>query len=77
MLIDVDNISSRRINQTLGNIRQEKYSIISYLGEELLSFRDFINRPDPKQEYVSQWQIDFNNLHLDLRIIVQIRHRHD
>ena len=46
--------------KTLHHIRHEKYEVVDYLGEVLKSFKDFVQRPDPKQEYVSQWQIDFN-----------------
>ena len=66
-MIDAENLCSRRIGHTLENIRNAKYSIISYLGAVLDSFHTFIQRPDPKQEYVSQWQLDFNNLNHDLR----------
>ena len=48
--------------KTLHHIRHEKYEVVDYLGEVLKSFKDFVQRPDPKQEYVSQWQIDFNRL---------------
>ena len=59
-IIDGDNLAERRLMKTLHHIRHEKYEVVDYLGEVLKSFKDFVQRPDPKQEYVSQWQIDFN-----------------
>ena len=53
-------MAERRLMKTLHHIRHEKYEVVDYLGEVLKSFKDFVQRPDPKQEYVSQWQIDFN-----------------
>jgi len=53
-------LAERRLMKTLHHIRHEKYEVVDYLGEVLKSFKDFVQRPDPKQEYVSQWQIDFN-----------------
>ena len=66
-LLDSDSLIQRRLLKSLKNIRAEQYSVISYLGDVLDSFKRFIKRPDPKQEYVSQWQIDFNQLEPDVR----------
>ena len=72
-LLDSDALVQRRLLKSLRNIRSEQYSIIKYLGDVLESFTRFITRPDPKQEYVTQWQADFNQLEPDIRYDMEVQ----
>ena len=62
-----DRLCETRAKSVLQSIRTEKYTTINYLGEVRSSFIDFVHRPDPKQEYVSEWQRKFNSIEFDLR----------
>ena len=62
-----DRLCETRAKSVLQSIRNEKYTTINYLGEVRSSFLDFVHRPDPKQEYVSEWQRKFNSIEFDLR----------
>ncbi|ERE85825.1 sperm flagellar protein 2 [Cricetulus griseus] len=54
------------IKTVLRYLRENQHSIISYLYETRTSFQEFLRRPDHKQDFVSQWQADFNSLPEDL-----------
>uniref|UniRef100_F7AB98 Sperm flagellar 2 n=1 Tax=Monodelphis domestica TaxID=13616 RepID=F7AB98_MONDO len=47
-------------------IRDERHSVLYYLHNVRLNYQGYLKRPDHKQEFVSQWQEDFNNLPEDL-----------
>ena len=58
----------RRIFTCLDNIRNERESMLQYLGTVIENFSVFVDRPDPKQEYIYQWQMEFNKITDDIRL---------
>ncbi|KAL6042801.1 hypothetical protein STEG23_015389, partial [Scotinomys teguina] len=54
------------IKTGLRYLRENQHSILSYLYETRTSFQEFLKRPDHKQDFVSQWQADFNSVPEDL-----------
>ncbi|XP_077318994.1 sperm flagellar protein 2 isoform X1 [Lithobates pipiens] len=54
------------IKAGLKSMRQERFIVIHYLYDIRNKFKDYLKRPDHKQEFVSQWQSDFNNIPEDL-----------
>ncbi|XP_036062821.1 sperm flagellar protein 2 [Onychomys torridus] len=54
------------IKTVLRYLRENQHSILSYLYETRTSFKEFLRRPDHKQDFVSQWQTDFNSVPEDL-----------
>uniref|UniRef100_A0A670YFV2 Sperm flagellar 2 n=1 Tax=Pseudonaja textilis TaxID=8673 RepID=A0A670YFV2_PSETE len=50
------------IKATLRCLRDEQHVIIYYLNH----FKDYLKRPDHKQEFVTQWQVDYNSVTDDL-----------
>ncbi|XP_051006911.1 sperm flagellar protein 2 isoform X2 [Acomys russatus] len=54
------------IKTVLRYLRENQHSMLSYLYETRTSFQEFLRRPDHKQQFVSQWQADFNSIPEDL-----------
>ncbi|XP_012974476.2 sperm flagellar protein 2 isoform X3 [Mesocricetus auratus] len=54
------------IKTVLRYLRENQHSILSYLYETRTSFQEFLRRPDHKQDFVAQWQADFNSVPEDL-----------
>uniref|UniRef100_A0A8C8TQP5 Sperm flagellar 2 n=1 Tax=Peromyscus maniculatus bairdii TaxID=230844 RepID=A0A8C8TQP5_PERMB len=54
------------IKTVLRYLRENQHTILSYLYETRTSFKEFLRRPDHKQNFVSQWQTDFNSVPEDL-----------
>ncbi|XP_073747127.1 sperm flagellar protein 2 isoform X5 [Callorhinus ursinus] len=62
----IENSYINSIKTVLRHLREEQHSVISYLYEVRTNFQHFLRRPDHKQDFVSQWQADFNTLPDDL-----------
>ncbi|XP_037655028.1 sperm flagellar protein 2 isoform X4 [Choloepus didactylus] len=54
------------IKRVLRHLREDQHFVLSYLYEVRTSFQQFLRRPDHKQDFVAQWQADFNSLPEDL-----------
>ncbi|KAM3848093.1 sperm flagellar protein 2 [Vipera latastei] len=54
------------IKATLRCLRDEQHVIIHYLSDIRNHFKDYLKRPDHKQEFVTQWQVDYNSVADDL-----------
>ncbi|XP_052599103.1 sperm flagellar protein 2 isoform X4 [Peromyscus californicus insignis] len=54
------------IKTVLRYLRESQHTMLSYLYETRTSFKEFLRRPDHKQDFVSQWQTDFNSVPEDL-----------
>ncbi|XP_042731295.1 LOW QUALITY PROTEIN: sperm flagellar protein 2 [Lagopus leucura] len=63
----VENVYVNTIKTVLRCLRDEQYSMIHYLADIRKKFQDYLKHPDHKQEFVSQWQSDFNSVSDDLR----------
>ncbi|KAI1240172.1 hypothetical protein IHE44_0011626, partial [Lamprotornis superbus] len=63
----VENTYINTIKTVLRCLRDEQYSIIHYTADIRKNFQDYLKRPHHKQEFVSQWQIDFNSIADDLQ----------
>ncbi|KAM6290170.1 sperm flagellar protein 2 [Aegotheles albertisi] len=63
----VENTYINTIKTILRCLRDEQHSVICYLADIRKNFQDYLKRPDLKQEFVSQWQSDFNSIADDLR----------
>ncbi|XP_040512458.1 sperm flagellar protein 2 isoform X5 [Gallus gallus] len=63
----VENVYVNTIKTVLRCLRDEQYSVIYYLADIRKNFQDYLKHPDHKQEFVSQWQSDFNSIPDDLR----------
>ncbi|XP_021234980.1 sperm flagellar protein 2 isoform X4 [Numida meleagris] len=69
----VENVYMNTIKTILRCLRDEQYSMIYYLADISFTiiyrkkFQDYLKHPDLKQEFVSQWQSDFNSISDDLR----------
>uniref|UniRef100_A0A8C2T707 Sperm flagellar 2 n=1 Tax=Coturnix japonica TaxID=93934 RepID=A0A8C2T707_COTJA len=63
----VENVYVNTIKTVLRCLRDERYSLIYYLADIRKNFQDYLQRPDLKQEFVSQWQSDFNSISDELR----------
>ncbi|OXB79162.1 UNVERIFIED_CONTAM: hypothetical protein H355_006621 [Colinus virginianus] len=63
----VENVYVNTVKTILRCLRDEQYSMIHYLADIRKKFQDYLKRPDFKQEFVSQWQSDFNSISDDLR----------
>ncbi|XP_062310029.1 sperm flagellar protein 2 [Osmerus eperlanus] len=55
------------IKTVMQNLRRERIVIIHHLFNIREEYKQFLCRPDLKQEFVSQWQQDFNSLPDDMR----------
>ncbi|XP_036602308.1 sperm flagellar protein 2 [Trichosurus vulpecula] len=62
----IENSYINTIKAILRQIRDERHSVLFYLHDIRLNYQEYLQRPDHKQEFVSQWQADFNNLPEDL-----------
>ncbi|NXN28768.1 SPEF2 protein, partial [Nycticryphes semicollaris] len=63
----VENSYITTIKTVLRCLRDEQHSVIYYLADIRKKFQDYLKLPDLKQEFVSQWQSDFNSVADDLR----------
>ncbi|KAM6229608.1 sperm flagellar protein 2 [Porphyrio hochstetteri] len=63
----VENAYVTTIKMILRCLRDEEHAMIYYLADVRSKFRDYLKHPDHKQEFVSQWQSDFNSIADDLR----------
>ncbi|OPJ82472.1 sperm flagellar protein 2 isoform B [Patagioenas fasciata monilis] len=63
----VENVYVNTIKTILRCLRDEQHSVIHYLADIRKKFQDYLKRPDLKQDFVSQWQLDFNSVADDLR----------
>ncbi|XP_008573011.1 PREDICTED: sperm flagellar protein 2 [Galeopterus variegatus] len=62
----VENSYINTIKTVLRNLREDQHTVVAYLYEIRTSFQEFLRRPDHKQDFVAQWQADFNSLPGDL-----------
>ncbi|KAE8636517.1 hypothetical protein XENTR_v10003025 [Xenopus tropicalis] len=62
----IENVYGMTIKTVLRNLRQERLTVIHYLYDIRVHLKDYLKRPDHKQEFVSQWQSDFNSTADDL-----------
>ncbi|XP_039398894.1 sperm flagellar protein 2 isoform X14 [Mauremys reevesii] len=62
----VENTYENTIKTILRCLREERFSVIHYLADNRNHFKDYLKRPDHKQEFVSQWQSDYNSIADDL-----------
>ncbi|KAM9331025.1 sperm flagellar protein 2 [Gastrophryne carolinensis] len=53
------------IKAELRSMREERFTLIHYLHDIRNTFKDYLERPDHRQEFVSQWQSVFNSLDED------------
>ncbi|NWU07218.1 SPEF2 protein, partial [Cephalopterus ornatus] len=63
----IENAYINTIKTVLRCLRDEQYTMIHYIADIRKNFQDYLKRPDLKQEFVSQWQTDFNSISDDLR----------
>ncbi|NWQ76591.1 SPEF2 protein, partial [Columbina picui] len=63
----VENAYVNTIKTILRCLRDEQHSVIYYLADIRKKFQDYLKRPDLKQDFVSQWQLDYNSVADDLR----------
>ncbi|NWZ62372.1 SPEF2 protein, partial [Acrocephalus arundinaceus] len=63
----VENTYMNTIKTVLRCLRDEQYTIIHYTADIRRNFQDYLKRPHLMQEFVSQWQTDFNSIADDLR----------
>ncbi|XP_026639630.1 sperm flagellar protein 2 [Microtus ochrogaster] len=54
------------IKTVLRYLRDNQHTILSYLYDTRTNFQEFLRRPDHKQDFVAQWQADFNSVPEDL-----------
>ncbi|XP_076973076.1 sperm flagellar protein 2 isoform X4 [Tamandua tetradactyla] len=54
------------IKTVLRHLREHQHFVLYYLYEVRTSFQQFLRRPDHKQDFVTQWQADFNSFPDDL-----------
>ncbi|XP_021117165.1 sperm flagellar protein 2 isoform X2 [Heterocephalus glaber] len=62
----IENSYINTIKTALRHLREDQHSVLAYLYEIRTSFQELLRAPDYKQEFVSQWQADFNSLPDDL-----------
>ncbi|KAK2492976.1 hypothetical protein MC885_017740, partial [Smutsia gigantea] len=62
----IENSYVNSVKTVLRHLREDQHSVLSYLYEIRTNFQRFLRRPDHKQDFVSQWQADFNSLPEDL-----------
>uniref|UniRef100_A0A8C3R097 Sperm flagellar 2 n=1 Tax=Cyanoderma ruficeps TaxID=181631 RepID=A0A8C3R097_9PASS len=63
----VENTYMNTIKTVLRCLRDEQYTIIHYTADIRRKFQDYLKRPHLMQEFVSQWQTDFNSIADDLQ----------
>ncbi|KAG8512669.1 Sperm flagellar protein 2, partial [Galemys pyrenaicus] len=62
----IENSYISTIKRALRHLRESQHTVVTHLYEIRTSFQQFLRRPDHKQDFVSQWQTDFNSLPDDL-----------
>ncbi|XP_032134861.1 sperm flagellar protein 2 isoform X5 [Sapajus apella] len=62
----IENSYINTIKTALRYLREDQHTVLSNLYEIRTSFQEFLTRPDYKQDFVAQWQADFNSLPDDL-----------
>ncbi|XP_065729297.1 sperm flagellar protein 2 [Phocoena phocoena] len=62
----IENSYINSIKTVLRHLREGQHMVIAYLYDIRTDFQQFLRRPDHKQDFVSQWQADFNSLPDDL-----------
>ncbi|XP_033615101.1 sperm flagellar protein 2 isoform X3 [Fukomys damarensis] len=62
----IENSYVNTIKTALRHLREDQHSVLAYLYDIRTSFQQLLRGPDYKQEFVSQWQADFNSLPDDL-----------
>ncbi|XP_036703493.1 sperm flagellar protein 2 [Balaenoptera musculus] len=62
----IENSYINSIKTVLRHLREGQHTVIAYLYDIRTGFQQFLRRPDHKQDFVSQWQADFNSLPDDL-----------
>ncbi|KAM7149843.1 sperm flagellar protein 2 isoform 2-T2 [Molossus nigricans] len=62
----IENSYVNSIKTVLRNLREDQHVVIAFLYDIRTSFQQFLRRPDHKQDFVSQWQADFNSLPEDM-----------
>ncbi|XP_054439986.1 sperm flagellar protein 2 [Pteronotus mesoamericanus] len=62
----IENYYVDSIKTVLRNLREDQHIVLNFLYKIRTSFQQFLRRPDHKQNFVSQWQADFNSLPEDL-----------
>uniref|UniRef100_A0A8C8SWJ8 Sperm flagellar 2 n=1 Tax=Pelusios castaneus TaxID=367368 RepID=A0A8C8SWJ8_9SAUR len=62
----IENTYENTIKTILRCLREERHSVIHYLADTRNHFKDYLKRPDHKQEFVAQWQSDYNSIADDL-----------
>nr|XP_031299761.1 sperm flagellar protein 2 isoform X1 [Camelus dromedarius] len=62
----IENSYINSIKTALRHLREDQHMVFAYLYDIRTSFQEFLRRPDHKQDFVSQWQADFNSLPDDL-----------
>ncbi|XP_058573249.1 sperm flagellar protein 2 [Neofelis nebulosa] len=62
----IENSYIDSIKTVLRHLREGQHVVLTYLYEVRTNFQQFLKRPDHKQNFVSQWQADYNCLPDDL-----------
>uniref|UniRef100_A0A8C6DYS5 Sperm flagellar 2 n=2 Tax=Moschus TaxID=68410 RepID=A0A8C6DYS5_MOSMO len=62
----IENSYINSIKTVLRQLREGQHTVLAYLYDIRTGFQQFLRRPDHKQDFVSQWQADFNSLPDDL-----------
>ncbi|XP_046278281.1 sperm flagellar protein 2 isoform X4 [Marmota monax] len=62
----IENSYISTIKTVLRHLREDQHAVLAYLYQIRTSFQEFLRRPDHKQDFVAQWQADFNSLPDDL-----------
>ncbi|XP_069483223.1 sperm flagellar protein 2 isoform X2 [Ambystoma mexicanum] len=62
----VEDTYEKTIKIVLRNLRDEQHNVIFYLHDTRMNFKEYLKRPDHKQEFVTQWQSDFNSIAEDM-----------
>ncbi|XP_056402639.1 sperm flagellar protein 2 isoform X2 [Hyla sarda] len=63
----IEKTYENHVKVGLRSLRQEQLIMIHYLYDIRNQFKEYLRRPDHKQEFVSQWQSDFNSIAEDMR----------
>ncbi|XP_013370455.1 PREDICTED: sperm flagellar protein 2 isoform X2 [Chinchilla lanigera] len=62
----IENTYINTTKTALRNLREDQHALLAYLYDIRTSFQQLLRQPDYKQEFVSQWQANFNALPEDL-----------
>ncbi|XP_073537693.1 sperm flagellar protein 2 isoform X2 [Phyllobates terribilis] len=63
----IENTYENHVKVGLRSLRLERHIMIHHLYDIRNRFKDYLARPDHMQEFVSQWQNDFNCIAEDMR----------